>query len=415
MLVHRQEPERLLAAMPEPRRLLPVNMDQVPAQEILLYLRNRLPEMVTFLQELVVAESPSTVPEAQQAVLRPLGEALGRLNYTVRYIPGRHSGGHLYARPRQRGRRQPIQLVVGHCDTVWPLGTLQTMPLTIEEGIMRGPGTYDMKAGLVQMLYAVQALHALQLDPLVTPVVFINSDEEIGSSESTPYIRRLARIADRALVLEPSLGVEGKLKTARKGVGGFTVVVKGKAAHAGLNPDGGASAILELSYVIQKLFALNDPDRGITVNVGTIAGGLRPNVVAPESRAAVDVRALTQEDAQRVEAAIRNLQPVTPGVTLAIDGRIRRAPMEPTPRNQAFWEIAKNLARAIGVNLAAGAAGGASDGNTTSLFTATLDGLGAVGDGAHAPHEFVDLNKMVERGALLALLLMAPPVRGESA
>src|SRR5262245_22096883 len=224
-------------------------MDQVPAQEILCYLHNQLPEMVALVQRLVVAESPSTEPHTQKAVLTPLAEALGRLDYTVLHIPGRQSGGHLYARPRQRVRRQPTQLLLGHCDTVWPLGTLQEMPMEIGEGVIRGPGVYDMKAGLVQLLYALRALHVLQLEPPVAPVVFVNSDEEIGSYESTPHIRRLARTADRAFVLEPSLGLDGKLKTARKGVDRFTVIVKGKAAHAGLNPEGGVSAILELSYV----------------------------------------------------------------------------------------------------------------------------------------------------------------------
>jgi glutamate carboxypeptidase len=390
-------------------------MDLFPTQEILHYLRNQLPHMLELLQQLVRAESPSTVPDAQRAVLMPLAEAFGRLDYTVQHIPGRQSGGHLYARPGRRVHQQAAQLLLGHCDTVWPLGTLQEMPLQLGEGIMRGPGVYDMKAGLVQMLYALQALHTLHLEPSVTPLVFINSDEEIGSHESTPYIRRLARLADRAFVCEPSLGLDGKLKTTRKGVGRFTVVVKGKAAHAGLNPEGGASAILELSYVIQKLFALNDPNKGITVNVGVIDGGLRPNVVAPESRAMVDVRVATREDARWIEESILALQPVSPGIALEISGRIGRPPMESTPRNQALWETAKDLGREITLDLAAGAAGGASDGNTTSLYTATLDGLGAVGDGAHARHEFIYFDKMVERGALLALLLMAPPVRESTA
>jgi glutamate carboxypeptidase len=301
-----------------------------------------------------------------------------------------------------------MQLLLGHCDTVWPVGTLQEMPIEIGSEVMRGPGVYDMKAGLVQMLYALRALRALQLEPPATPVVFVNSDEEIGSHESTLHIRRLARIADRAFVLEPSLGLDGKLKIARKGVGRFTVIVKGKAAHAGLDPEGGVSAILELSHVIQKLFALNDPRKGITVNVGMIDGGLRPNVIAPESRAMVDVRVPTHEDARRIERSIRNLQPVSPQVTLEIDGAIGRLPMEATPRNQALWETAKVLGRTINLDLNAAIAGGASDGNTASQYTATLDGLGAVGDGAHARHEFIYFERMAERAALLVLLLMAP-------
>lgn len=385
-------------------------MSMTLAHDILCYFQDQLPSMLALLQRLALAESPSTVPEAQGQALQLLAEELSHLDYTIWRIPGRQTGGHLYARPRLRQQRQPLQLLLGHCDTVWPLGVQQEMPITVEDNVLRGPGVYDMKVGLVQMIYALRALHDLRLEPTVAPLVFINSDEEIGSKESTSHIRRLARIANRAFVLEPSLGLDGKLKTARKGVGHFTVTVKGRAAHAGLDPEGGASAILELSFVIQKLFALNDPNKGISVNVGVIDGGLRPNVVAPESRAMVDVRVLTQEDAIHLEQQIHNLQPVSSGVTLDIQGSIGRPPMEQTPRNQALWRVAKNLGQEINLDLKAGAAGGASDGNTTSLYTATLDGLGAVGDGAHARHEFVRLDKMPERGALLALLLMASPL-----
>ncbi|MCS6925252.1 MAG: M20 family metallopeptidase [Candidatus Binatia bacterium] len=367
--------------------------------------------MRDLLAQLVVLESPSTVPDAQKALLQLLARELTSLDYRARILSGRTTGGHLYARPSHRARHRPLQLLLGHCDTVWPLGTLQDMPLEIGGHLMRGPGVYDMKAGLVQMLFALRALRALSYDPPLTPVVFINSDEEIGSPESTRHIQRLARVVDRAFVLEPSLGMEGKLKIARKGVGRFTIVIKGKAAHAGLNPEEGASAILELSYVIQQLFALNDAARGITVNVGMVSGGVGVNVVAPESRAEVEVRVLTPEDARWIEERIRALQPVTPGVTLTVKGKMTRPPLEPTPRNQALWGLAKQLAGTLGIDLLAGVVGGASDGNTTSLFTATLDGLGAVGGGAHARHEFVDVDKLVERSALLALLLLAPPVR----
>jgi glutamate carboxypeptidase len=382
-------------------------MDAELAERIFSHLSERSQEMVALLAELVRAESPSNVPQSQDQVLYILGERLAQLSYRVSRLVGRNCGGHLYARPWRPTRRH-IQLLLGHCDTVWPLGTLADMPLTVGDGVLSGPGSYDMKAGLVQMLYALEALHALQLEPPLAPVVFINSDEEIGSHDSTRRIRRLARIAQRALVLEPSLGMDGKLKTARKGVGRFTVTVKGKAAHAGLNPESGASAILELSYVIQKLFALNDPKRGVTVNVGTIDGGLGPNVVAPESRAEVDVRVVSADDARRVEAAIKALEPVVAGVSLVIQGRFGRPPMERTPANQALWQTARDIGRQVGLDLKEALAGGASDGNTTSRYTATLDGLGAVGDGAHARHEFVYCDKMAERGALVALLLLAP-------
>jgi glutamate carboxypeptidase len=386
-------------------------MDLDLTGNLVSYLSDHLQEMVDLLAELVLAESPSTVAQSQERVLGILATRLRDLSYSAWRIPGRQSGGHLFARPRRRVRRRPTQLLLGHCDTVWPLGTLADMPLVVDEGVLRGPGAFDMKAGLVQMVYALQALHALASEPPLSPLVLINSDEEIGSRESTPYIRRLARVAERAFVMEPALGLDGKLKTARKGVGRFTITVKGKAAHAGLNPEAGASAILELSYVIQKLFALNDPERGITVNVGMIDGGLGSNVIAPESRAMVDVRVVTKEDARQIEQAVLGLQPTTPGVRLEIEGRVARPPMERTERNLALWHTAKELGRQLGLELKDGLAGGGSDGNTTSLYTATLDGLGAVGDGAHAGHEFVYFDKMVERSALLALLIMAPSVR----
>lgn len=386
-------------------------MDRSRPQEILTWLRDHHHEMVRFLEQLACAESPSAVPEAQQPILKLLAEALTGLGYRVRHIPGRHTGGHLLAAHKDRLRHRPVQLLLGHCDTVWPLGTLKDMPVVIDNGVMKGPGVYDMKAGLAQLIFALRALRELELAPAVTPVVFINSDEEIGSRESTPYIRTLARIADRALVLEPSLGLSGRLKTARKGVGRFTVRIKGKAAHAGLDPQAGASAILELSHVIQRLFALNDVERGITVNVGVIDGGLSPNVVAPESSATVDVRIVSHEDGENIQGRILSLAPVTHGVTLAIEGRIGRPPMERTPGNQALWKVAREAAQQLDLELGEGIAGGGSDGNTTSLYTPTLDGLGAVGDGAHARHEFVYLDKMVERSALLALLLLAPPLK----
>lgn len=366
--------------------------------------------MVALVSELVREESPSRVPETQEGVLSILAEALEELAYDVKHLPGERSGGHLHATPRDRSGEGPSQLILGHCDTVWPLGSLQEMPLQVDGRRVRGPGVYDMKAGLAQMVYALKSLHEIGLRPHVTPQIFINSDEEVGSDESTPYIVDLARQCNRAFVLEPSLGPRGRLKTRRKGVGRFTVTLHGRSAHAGLEPEKGASAILGLSYLIQELFALNDPERGITVNVGTVEGGMRPNVVAATSQAVVDVRVPTEEDARRVEEAILNLSVPTEGVEVEIEGGINRMPLERTPRNQALWRAAWQLGRQMDLSLQQATAGGASDGNTTSQYTATLDGLGPVGDGAHAVHEFVYIDKMVERAALLAALLMAPPM-----
>jgi hypothetical protein len=258
------------------------------------------------------------------------------------------------------------------------------------------------------MIYALRALRELSLTAPASCKVVINSDEEIGSPESTPLIRSLARRAERAFILEPAFGKSGKLKTARKAVGSFTMTIKGRASHAGVNPEEGVSAVLELSHQIQRLFALNDAERGITVNVGTIAGGTRSNVIAADVRASIDVRVRTLEDAKAVESAIRSLTPVNPNTTLHVDGGLDHPPMEPSERNQALWRLAQESGRRLGLELEDAAVGGASDGNTTSQYTATLDGLGAVGDGAHAAHEYVELFPLVERAALLVLLLLAP-------
>jgi glutamate carboxypeptidase len=373
------------------------------------YLTQQRQEMLALLEKLVLVESPSLRPESQAGIQSILQAALKTLDYEVERIPGQTSGGQLYAAPQHLPADRPQQLLIGHCDTVWPVGTLKEMPLIMEENIVRGPGVYDMKAGLVQMIYALKAIQMLQLKTAVTPLIFINSDEEIGSIESTPHIRRLAKMVNRAFILEPALGPTGKLKTARKGVGQYEIVVHGRAAHAGLDPEKGVSAILEMAHIIQTLFALNEPETGVSVNVGIIEGGLQPNVIAPQSRAVVDVRVPTHEDAARIEQAILTLPSVLPDVTLTINGRINRPPLERTPANQALWQTAQSLGQRFGLTLDEGLAGGGSDGNTTSLYTATLDGLGAVGDGAHARHEFIYIDKWLERCTLLALLLLSPP------
>ena len=363
------------------------------------------------LERLVQCESPSRHPELQLEVMDVLIRELQELDYRVRHIPGAKTGGYLLAAPTQRRRGRPNQVLVGHCDTVWPAGTLAEMPITMRAGKMTGPGIYDMKGGLAQILHVLRAFRALELEPEVTPLVFVNSDEEIGSDESRSLVKRVSRVADRVLVLEPAFGPRGKIKTARKGVGQFEVVVRGRAAHAGLEPAKGISAILELSLVVQQLFALNDPDNGLTVNVGTIDGGLRSNVVAPESKASVDVRVVTLEQARRVEASIRALKPQNPAAELEVTGGFFLPPMERTPGNQALWRLARDAATELGIEIDDCLAGGGSDGNIASQFTPTLDGLGPKGDGAHALHEHVLLDSLVERGALLGLLMLAPALQ----
>jgi glutamate carboxypeptidase len=281
------------------------------------------------------------------------------------------------------------------------------MPPRRDKGRLYGPGVYDMKGGLVQLIFALLALHELGLRPSLTPVVLVNSDEEIGSSDSKRHITLLARGAARALVLEPPAAPTGSLKTSRKGVERFEVVVRGRAAHAGSNPEHGASAILELSHQVQKLFSLSDLEHGVTVNVGTIDGGLRANVVAPEAKALVDVRAPTEDSARAVARAIRSLEPSQPGTTITVRSDSGRPPMPATDRNRALFRRAETLGRELGLTIEeAPLVGGASDANLTSGLTATLDGLGAVGDGAHAPDEHVVVAALPERAALLALLLL---------
>ena len=367
-------------------------------------------QLVRLLERMALAESPSVDPRSQDQIREVICEEFVDRGFRVRRIRGNASGGMLLAAPARRERGLPRQMMLGHYDTVWPLGTLDEMPFEHDGDVVRGPGVYDMKGGIAQALLAIDALNHFGVRPRVTPVFFANSDEEIGSRDSRRWIENLARCMDRVFVLEPSLGHKGRLKTARKGIGRFTVTVIGKAAHAGLDPTGGASAILELSHVIQYLFALNDHERGVTVNVGTIDGGLRPNVIAPESRAVADVRVETLADAERVEAEIRALAPSTPGTRLEIEGGFGRPAMERTPMNRQLWEVARELGMSMGLELEEGMAGGGSDGNTTSLYTATLDGLGPVGDGAHAPHEHLLIGPTLERAALLALLLMAGPL-----
>jgi glutamate carboxypeptidase len=390
------------------RRVAATAAEAEEAARTLELVRSMHDEFVDFLSRLCSIESPTDHPETQTAVHAVLGPALEDLGYDVRIVKGRLSGNHLLAASRARVAGVPRQLLVGHTDTVWPLETLERMPVKVDDGRLHGPGSLDMKGGLTMIVFALRALARLGQEPEVTPVVFMNSDEEVGSPDSKRWVRRLARASERALILEPSLGPDGRIKTARKGVGRFEVTLRGRAAHAGLEPEAGVSAILELAGVIQRLNQLNDPASGTTVNVGVVDGGTRPNVVAAQARAIVDVRVATAEKGREVEQRILGLEPQTPGVTLTVQGGIRVAPLERTPRNMRLWERAREAGAAMGLGLTDTMAGGGSDGNTTSLFTATLDGLGCVGDGAHADHEHVVIEPTLERCALLARLLLTP-------
>ena len=381
------------------------------AEKVMDVLRSESEAIYDTLETLVHMESPSRNRDALRGIINYLDKTFKKLGYYTFKYPGKNTGGLLYARPKHRDKEQPLQLMIGHCDTVWKKNTLRSMPYREGEDKISGPGAYDMKAGITQIIYTLKTLQHIGHTPEVLPVVLINTDEEIGSVESKRVISRLAKIAERAFVMEPPLGLDGKLKTERKGVGRFTLTVKGRAAHAGLDPEKGINAIVELSHQIQKLYAMNDPERGLTINVGMISGGVSPNVVAPESSAVIDVRVNNKEDGEWISHKIMSLKPKLPECELEITGGIGRAPMESNSRNQALWEMAQRKGAQLGLSLKSGKAGGGSDGNITSEFTATLDGLGTPGDGAHADHEYILKESLIERTALLTLLIMEPSVK----
>lgn len=361
--------------------------------------------LIDLIKELVRVESPSDRPETQIGVQSIIQRELEALDYAVTITPGQKSGGWLVARPDGLAAGAPFQMLVGHTDTVWPLGTLESMPLVQDGEKLRGPGVFDMKTGNSMMIAAIRCLKKLGLEPKIAPVVVLNSDEEIGSFESKKMIGQMAQSASRALILEPAKDEDGKIKTARKGTGRFVITAKGIPAHAGLDPTKGASAITAMANVIQQLVPLTDLDKGVTVNPGVIHGGTRPNVIAAECVLNVDVRVWSMDDAEALEEAIMAITPNVAGVTLEVTGEIG-PPLERTARNQDLWEKAHAIGELMGVEFVQSAVGGGSDGNTTSMYTPTLDGLGAVGDGAHADHEFMFPGKLVERTTLLAMLLL---------
>ena len=387
------------------------------AEAILGAVDRRQSEMLQLLEDVVAMESPSTAHARQRPVLERFATEFGRLGFTTRLVPGRNTGDHLLCRSPRPARRPFRQLVIGHVDTVWPIGTVEERPPRSDGTTFSGPGAFDMKAGLVQLVAALGTIDDLGWSMPAEPVVFVNSDEEIGSPDSRRWITPLARCARRAYVLEGAFGLDGAIKVGRKGVGRYRVSAKGRAAHAGLDPESGASAILELTHQIQTLFGLNDTEGGVTVNVGTIDGGLRPNVIAPEAGAEVDVRVYTAAQAAAVDRAIRGLTSVNPEVTIEVDGAFGRPPMERTEVTDRMARRAQDLARGLGLELDVAVVGGASDGNLTSQHIPTLDGLGAVGDGAHRLDEHIVLSALPQRAALLAMLLMEPlpaPTEGPS-
>ena len=369
-------------------------------------LKPRLPQMVDLLRELTLLESPSLEKPATDRCCGFLADQWQLRGGDVQVLKQSLRGDHLrvsWTSATSGASRQ--LLVLGHYDTVHPTGSLARMPFRVAGGKAYGPGTFDMKAGIVQALFAFEVLQELKV-PIARDIVFLwTSDEEIGSKSSRELIEAEARRSEAVFVLEPSLGPRGLLKTSRKGVGEAELIVHGRASHAGLEPEKGVNAIHELAAQILRFEKWNNYRRGVIVNANLIEGGSRTNVVADRAKATLDLRAWTVSDMRALEKRLHSLKSIRRGAKLEVHGGFDRPPLE-RKRSAALFTQAKSLARQIGVSLGEGAAGGGSDGSfTAALGVPTLDGLGAVGGGAHSPHEHVVVRAMPQRAALLAALL----------
>lgn len=389
---------------------MPKKKSQEPANKLsnelwrerLQYFVERNESLVQTVREFVEIESPSDNKQAGDrmgAVLAGRFESLGgraKIHRTEDYadnlqidFPGREGS-------------KPV-LLLGHFDTVYPLGTLSNMPCRIVDGSLHGPGVLDMKSGIALMMSAIEALkswHGILPRPVT---VFLVSDEEVGSSSSRKITEDLARQSAGVLVLEPAAGLRGAVKTARKGVGEYKLTVQGVAAHAGLDPGKGHSAILELSRQINAISKLSDLRHGISVNPGVIRGGTRTNVIAAEASVEIDVRIKEGKQAKALDRKLRGLKPFDKHCKLHIEGGINRLPMERTEGVAALYRKAQHIAKDISWKLEEAAVGGGSDGNfTAGLGIPTLDGLGGVGEGAHAVHEYIVISELPRRALLLA-------------
>ena len=382
------------------------------AQRRLAYFNQRRDEIVSTIRELVEIESPSDNKAAADRLAETVAQQFSQLGGDVQIHQAKDFGNHLQVDFPGNAAAKPLMLL-GHYDTVYPLGTLATMPCRAVGNKLTGPGVLDMKSGIALVLHALAALQDWHKEAcyggLPRPVtVLLVSDEEVGSDSSRAITESLAKKAAAVLVLEPSYGLKGAVKTARKGVGEYLVRVTGKASHAGLDFQKGVNAILELARQIEKISSFTDLKKGLTVNVGTVSGGSRTNVVPAEATAQVDVRIARIKDAAGIDKKMRSLRPFNRKCKIEITGGINRPPMERTAGVAALYAQAAAIARDLGWKLGEAAVGGGSDGNfTASMGIPTLDGLGAVGDGAHAPHEHILISELPRRAALIAGLIEA--------
>ncbi len=373
---------------------------------LLSYANHRRDAMIGLVREMVEIESPSDNKEAVDRLGEFLADHLAPVA-DIRFHPRSDYGNHLRAEFRLPDSGEDGQiLALGHIDTVWPFGTLSRMPFRIADGRLWGPGVFDMKTGIAILIFAAEALRELGRSIRRRLVMQLNTDEEVGSDSSRSITEDEARQSTAVLVLEPSFGLDGKVKTGRKGVGSYTIRVKGKASHAGLDFQAGASATLELARQLLKIARFTDLKRGITVNPGVIAGGTRVNVVAEEASAEIDLRVARLADAPSLDKKFRALRPVDRRTKISIEGELNRPPLERTTAVVRLYRQAKQIARDLGVPLGETQVGGGSDGNfTAALGVPTLDGLGAVGEGAHAIHESVLVDRLADRVALVARLI----------
>jgi len=376
-------------------------------KSLLNRLRSQEPEMVAGLGELVELESPSHEKAPLDRLAQHLARQFNAFGGRTKFHKQKHAGDHLQV--DFPGAGKPV-LILGHMDTVWDIGTLDSMPFRVAKGRACGPGSFDMKAGIVQAIYAIRALQERHgaLPRAITALLV--SDEEIGSQSSRPITEALAKKSAAVLVLEPAQGPKGALKTSRKGVGAYRVKVEGREAHSGLDPHKGASAVLELARQLLVIEKFTDSKRGITVNPGVIRGGTRTNVIAGEAAAEVDARVGRVKDILYLDKKFRSLRTFDKRCEIEISGGIGRPPLERSKQVVELFTVARRLARELGWELEESAAGGGSDGNfTAALGIPTLDGLGAVGEGAHARHESVVIAEMPRRAALLAWLIEEIP------
>ena len=388
-------------------------VDSQSALAHLAFCQQHESEMLALLRKMVEIESPSDDKAAVDRMGAFLAEVFERLGGQVTFYPQEAAGNHLKAEfaggasgNASGGAGKPV-LLLGHFDTVWPMGTLAKMPFQIKDGRAFGPGVYDMKAGIAMMIFALRALK--EAGAAHRPVtILLDTDEEVGSTTGRPIVEATAKDCEAVLVLEPSQGPQGHLKTSRKGVGDITVRVRGRASHSGVDFEKGRSAIVELARQLLEIVKFTDLARGITVNPGVIQGGTRSNVVAAEAWAEIDLRIARAADAAELEKKFAALKPFDPDCAIELSGGINRPPMERTEGTVRLFGMAREIAATIGWRVEESSTGGGSDGNFTSaLGIPTLDGLGALGEGAHAANESVVIGELPQRTALLTALIQS--------